>query len=158
MAGAGSVLADGLGDKDGLLTRAAGDELWLGRCRPWQGRTVAVGVPPKVLWRWRCRAAGRAVVLWRGGECVARSCRVGQDRGAMRRLVCADAICALWARLAHAHHMLGEMPWHARWLGWSWGLAGLGLGLQGDQWTSWFGQEIRFTVQTKNSCQNRSCP
>ena len=47
MAGAGSVLADRLGDKDGLLTRAAGEELWLGRCRPWQRRTVDVGVPPR---------------------------------------------------------------------------------------------------------------
>ena len=49
MAGAGSVLADGLGDKDGLLTRAAGEELWLGQRRPWQRRTADVGVLPRGL-------------------------------------------------------------------------------------------------------------
>ena len=113
------------------------------------GLSADAGVPPKVLWRWRCRAPGRAVVLWRGGECVARFCSVGQDRGATRRLVCAAAICALWARPAHAHQMLGEMPWHSRALGWSWELADLGYGLQGDQWTSLRGQRIRFTLLTK---------
>ena len=25
----------------------------------------------------------------------------------------------LWARPEHAHHLFGEMPWPARWLGWS---------------------------------------
>ena len=67
------------------------------------GLSADAGVPPKVLWRWRCRALGRAVVLWRGGECVARFCSVGQDRGATRRLVCTRAPNARSARALGMH-------------------------------------------------------
>ena len=114
------------------------------------GLSADAGVPPKVLWRLRCRLPGRAVVLWRGGECVARFCSVGQDRGATRRLVCAAAICALWARPAHAHQMLGEMPWHSRALGWSWDLAGWGYSLRQNHWTSWYDPRFKVTMQRQN--------
>ena len=65
----------------------------------------------------RCCEKGSA---WRGAAERAKTrgatCRLGRTGRAIR---------ALWARPVHAHHLLDEMPWPARWLGWSWGLAGL---------------------------------
>ena len=142
-------LGDTLVDELALLQGPGGERERLGRRCPWQRRTADAGVPPKVLWRWRCRAPGRAVVLWRGGECVARFCSVGQDRGATRRLVCAAAICALWARPVHARDVLDEMLWHVRGLQTTRKLAGWGYSLRQNHWTCWFGQVAKFTVQTK---------
>ena len=60
---------------------------------------------------------------WRGS--AERAKGQGRGLGATRRLGCAGAVGALWARPVHAHHLFSDMPWPARWLGWSWGLAGL---------------------------------
>ena len=57
-------LADTLADELALLQGPGGERERLGRRCPWQRRTADASVPPKVLWRWRCRAPGWAVVLW----------------------------------------------------------------------------------------------
>ena len=61
----------------------------------------------------RLEVSGEKGSAWRGFAVW------GQTRGATRRLGCAAAVGALWARPVRAHHLLREMPWPARWLGWS---------------------------------------
>ena len=92
-----------------------------------------------MVWHDVARRGARGEVLQSGPKPWGPACRLGR----------VAAIRALWARPVHALNVLDEMPWHSRALGWSWELAGLGYGLQGDQWTSLRGQRIRFTLLTK---------
>ena len=108
-------------------------------------------MPPRTPWRRRCSVPGWFGAMLRGGECVARCCRVGQSQGAsVSARARHRAICALWARPVHALNVLEEMPWHSRALGWSWDLAGWGYSLRQNHWTSWYDPRCKVIMQRQN--------
>ena len=74
-------------------------------------RRLALGLPgvAGAAWRVAVRRVARGEVLQSEPKPWGPACR----------LVCTAAICALWACPEHADHLFGEMPWPARWLGWS---------------------------------------
>ena len=103
------ALVDELADKLGLLQRRAGERLWLGRCRPWQGPAAHAGVPPRGS---DGGAVGRQGEAWSALMCGrgrAWLCRRARARGGTRSLGCACAKHALWARPEHARQALDEM-------------------------------------------------
>ena len=112
------ALADELVDDFGLLQRAAGARVWLGRRRPWQG----------LLWpaaSGHGRPDGGAVEFQERlcGEGGVGACRLRVGKGQNERewdaatRAHARAKRVLWARPAHARYVLDAMPGRARGLG-----------------------------------------
>ena len=115
------ALADAFLDKLGLLQRAAGARVWLGRRRPWQGLLR----PPACC---HGRPDGGAVGRQEGARAAlrrgrGRACRLCEGSGQNERgeaavgrgdSVRARAKRALWARPAHARQVLDAMPTRSR--------------------------------------------
>jgi len=120
------ALADKCTDEHALLQETGGERWWLGRRWTGQRLSADAGVPPKELWRWRCRVPGRMACCGEAGSAWRGSAVRAKAGGATRRLGCAAAIRVLWARPEHAREMFDTMSRHATGHRWGWGLGDRG--------------------------------